>query len=528
MPAMPSPRDDDEDLPPGALPRPGALGEDEELVGAPEDDADLGLSLEGGEDVGLDDDVAEEAALDMQAVVGLLDGLADEGEPWTRGTEAVDDLLGGDEIDGASEGEYGWTDDTEAPGLDEWEDDIAGLGESLGPSMLDDGAEGTDESFDIDGDDDAAPLPALDAGVGASAEEAAEDLDLSGWMDLAEDLSFEEEARMSGRGLPPAMPADRLEVALRGAPEPIYAIAPREAGVLAAGTSIRSLAEGGGARPSPVAGLPDDSIVSIAVDPTDGASVAVGTRTSGAYVEVDGRFERLRLGDDDDAAITPCEVVTERAPGGARLYVRTARGDLFVSRDFGGSFERVRAAALAIVAPPDGGIVVATPRGEGVALARSSDGGRRFESAGGLGDRPAGGLHVARLGDVLALSGDEDAGGVRVSRDGGETFEALDDLPRCGPMLIVHEAGAPVLYAALYFAGSDRGVVVRRPLDGASHLLVDVSAERERARIEAAGEVDGDNRVFALSARRHGERTLLDVATAFGLLRVVVHGVGSR
>jgi hypothetical protein len=498
----------DDDFLPGLPPADGGLDDETPAV---EDDVELDVGEEEG--VGLDATTGGEEPLDAELTAELLDGLEDE-QRWTVGSEEAGDEAGSHGIEETDQqSEYGWTEGSETDERAEWEDDGLEVEEPPG-SVLDDGSEGVEEHFAIDGDEDALPgLPALDREAERNAEEAASDLDLEADGGIeGPDLSFDEEARIAGDSLPPPIDLAAVESSYLGPSEPLHAIAVDGDALLAGGASLHRFA-GSGRRELEIDAAAEQGIASIAVA---GATVLVGTRVGELFRAKDGGdFEPVALPLDEE--VHPLTVVVE--PGSGRLWAHAGR-QLLVSDDLGETFGRsgldpVRALAI----DPEGGLAAVAGPDAGPVFARHRDGGwerHPIERLPGAADL------LAVLGETVAIASDDDASGPRVSRDGGRSFAPLPSLPRPTALVLARENGAAVLYAALYFEGQDRGVVIRHPLDAPPALVLDVPVERRRHGLEPSGDAEGDHRVAALAARPDAGGTLLHVATGLGLFRLRV------
>lgn len=144
---------------------------------------------------------------------------------------------------------------------------------------------------------------------------------------------------------------------------------------------------------------------------------------------------------------------------------------------------------------------------------------RRFERV-PLPTRPAG-AHVvgmARAGSTLALALSD--GPVMISRDAGATWAACELLEDAQQVWLACERGATVLYASLFHEASDRGQLVRLPIDGEPRVVLDVAHEARVRRLGGPGDPDGDGRIHDLAIDADEMRTVLWVATGVGLFRV--------
>jgi hypothetical protein len=519
---MPNParaRDEDDDdlleLPDG----PELADLDDEPLG----DDELGLSDEEGDEderIGLDDS----AGLDDDASLFALDLPPEERED---SADDADDLI---PVEGLDDGdEYGWSD----TGNDEDEPwDAADLDlPSLSPlSGEDGGEEGVDEAHDAAGarDDDATGLPPLRPEDG---EEGDDELSL-GEDALIEEASLgdDEERVHDGAVLPPALDGSACRVEHLG---------PSEGGpILDVALGLSPMACGAGVfivrddrlHRLPAAGLEGLEVMSIAIDPREPSRVLVGTRASGAFRSTDGGASFAPANgwaDEDRAVAQPFVVAVEDSPGDALVWGRTASGALFRSADFGASWVGPLLLKPAVaIAPLEGGGLVALCAGRDAPsqIARSQDGGQRWAAVDGP---PLPSTHgepfVAASRDSIAVAVDDDLRGPFLSNDRGKTWTRVPGLPPTGPMALAWEPGGLALYAAHFFDGGDRGVVIRhRPGGGESAVVLDVAREAAERAVEDGGDPEGDHRVHALVAQRDGRRTLLLVATGAGLFRVLV------
>jgi hypothetical protein len=284
---------------------------------------------------------------------------------------------------------------------------------------------------------------------------------------------------------------------------------------------------------------------SIAAGDDDGQRIAIGTGLSGVMVSEDGgrtlspkngwRHDRR----DPEVAFY---VTSERHAAGRRLWGRTRTGAIFRSEDFGQTWSSplLLAPVAAIADDPEGGLVaLSVPASGSAQTARTDDGGHGWtmRAVPGL-SRSADSeaeYHVAAHGPHLVVASDGAPHGPHVSADDGQTWTEVANLPAPGVAVLVQESDAglaePSLYASLFFAGADRGVVVRHVVeaDGSAEdrLVLDVRAERAARGTESPGDPEGDNRVFAIDATREAGYTILMVATGAGLFRVRVEDAKS-
>jgi len=521
----------DDDLLDGLPAFEGSLDEDEP-VGI-EEDVDPRLStLEGGEDVGLDD---SEAGMDFDPVQ-LLD-IGAESETWTVGNEDAGDEIGTDGLDASGE-EYGWTEGTEASPLEDWADDLD-LGANEKVLSDDTGEEGVEDEVRLGGsgaDDDVDLPPLVDLGGDDDGMEAlSDDLDLAGDALIdGDELSYEEEARLSGAMLPPSLEVARLEIKHLGPGRGmIYDIAPIDGGFLAVGEELFRVS-GDSVTPIASTGFGDIRATSVAAGDASGQEIAIGTRLSGVLTSSDGgasfaphngwRHDRR----DPEVAFF---VTSERHADGYRLWGRTRSGALFRSEDFGKTWSSplLLAPVAALANDPEGGFLALSVPASGPAqTARTDDGGHGWtmRSVPGL-SRSADSeaeYHIAARGPHLVVASDGSPRGPQLSTDDGQSWTEIPTLPAPGVAALVAEGDARVLYAALFFAGADRGVVIRHATRKGGAVedaqVLDVRAERDAREIESPGDAEGDNRVFAIDARVEAGYTVLMVATGAGLFRV--------
>lgn len=533
-------RDDDllDELPPM-----GSLDDDEE-VGVDDVvlDTDVDIGNEGSESVGLDDSTAGAEVIDIAELFGTLPGQDDEseeGERWTEGTEDAGDLVTTDglEVD-EDESEYGWTAENEAPSIDGWDEDL--IDEPDEPSMLapDAGEEGVDEDFSVLGDADDVELPPL-AGATEDGDQLSDDIDLQEEAEIeGADLTFEEETRLSGAALPEPLPPSRVGVAYLGPDDDaLAAVALAETTVFAGGEHLYRTAAEARLEILDGYGLEGQDVTSIVADPMDPARIVVGTRLGGSFRSTDGGDSFVEVNgwlhaQDPSRLSVAFFVAAEAHAHGVRLWGRTRGGALYRSDDFGDTWSSplLTAPVAALGVARTGGVLaLCVPKSGRARVAVSADGGHRWtmrevEGLEGESPIPDADHHAAAFADVLVVVREGEPEGPFLSRDAGASWERLGKLPSAGPVAIVEEAGRPVLYAALFFDGADRGVVVRAPLDTPEQagLVLDVRRERDERRIDGRGDPEGDNRILAIAARPDGRRTQLHVATGAGLFRVEV------
>lgn len=529
---MTTPRDDD-DLIPGLPPVDGGngvepTGKGEEPIGV--DDDDLGDSVgDGEESIGLDADTGPEDFDETDLVE------TEEEAALIADSEAAGDVVGDDAVDAGGE-EEGWIRDSEAQEGEYGEDE--GLADDSEPTAIDAGEEGLDDDGHDDGraeaaDDDSAALPPMRETTEDELDRASEDLDLEEEANVeGGELSYEQEARSAGHSIPPLLDAWSRVEHLGPDDDAIVAVATAGGEVWACGETLFRL-RGERLDAQEPDGLAGHELTSVALDPRNAWRMAVGTRLGGAFRSVDGGETFVpctgRLGADAAHLSTAVYVTAEVHGDTVRLWARTRAGALYRSDDFGATWQgpMLISPVTAMAADARGGIVVlCVPRVGPLQIGRSDDGGLRWTMRQGperaSSETPLHALeyHLDVLDDVIAVSCDVDPDGVRLSRDAGASWTRLSTLAPPGPVALVREEGRIVLYAALFFAGVDRGVVVRQDASGAEATILDVARERSERHVEGRGDPEGDNRIFMLRARHDGSGTLIHVATGAGLFQV--------
>ncbi len=529
--------------------------DDDEAVGVDDDlEPLLGTlgTIDEAEQVGLDD---EEAGMDFDPVTLLgLDDQAggEEGESWVIDNEVAGDDIGTDGLDprDTAGDEYGWTEDNEAGPLDDWSEDFnidGSSGESEKVLTDDAGEVGVDDVVSLGGgrgedDVDLPPLLGVTDEVDDEGMEAlADDIDLAGDELIdGDELTFEEEARLSGAALPEPFPKARLEVTHLGpSGAMVYDVARVAGGWVAVGEELYRVAgEADAVTPVESRGLGDVRPTTVCPLDSEGKRLAVGTRLSGVLVSEDAGESfspRNNWSHGRSAPEVAFFVRAERHADGARLWGRTRSGALFRSEDYGESWSSplLLAPVAALADDAKGGVVVLSVPAKGPAqTARSDDGGHAWtmRSVPGLrrSTESETEYHIAADGPVLVVASDGHRG-AQVSDDDGQSWTEVGSLPTPGAVCLVDEgqdqaSEGPTLYVALFFQGADRGVVLRRR-GGQETVVLDVRAERDRRAIEVAGDPEGDNRVFAIDGRVEAGYTILMVATGAGLFRLRVrHG----
>ena len=232
------------------------------------DPGDLSGEIPPDEDGDLLDDRAQDETL-SPTELGIEDGAEEDG--WTHESEG--DENGHPEDVGDLGGEYGWTSDAEAPGTDDWGEDLDG-GLPDQPSALDDtGEEGSGEETDLSSlafeplehEDD-------EEGDGTSDDEGGAS---PGSDDRAQLPPKHDEAHILLRAVGPDEGTLATIVARAGA------------GLLAGGVGLYSADESGALAPVDEGPVEFEEITSIAVDPEAPDCGAVGTMLAGVFTSVD-------------------------------------------------------------------------------------------------------------------------------------------------------------------------------------------------------------------------------------------------
>jgi len=522
---MATPREDD-DILPGL---PALDGDDEPVEGTDSDvDSTEDADADADESVGLD---AETGPAELDEAADEVDA-GDDAERWLDAAEAADDAAPvEDGIDGVDEEGQSWTDGSEEfddPALAD--DDLPD--EPDLPPAPDRGEEGVDEADGSGGSDDDAELPPLSALTDA-ADDASEDLDLREEGEIEDVPEIEDDIAASAGRMPPRLSHDRVSVEHLGpAGEAMFAVACARAGerTVAGGTRLYAAAEHGPLAPLEAAGLESHEITTIALDPHDAERIAVGTRLGGAFRSIDGgaTFHEIngwRHREPGNVTV-PFLLVAEPHASGTRLWGRTRTGALYRSEDFGSTWlGPVLTPPVAAVARDAAGGVVAIHFGRrgGEQLARSEDGGRGWRMSEPIGRlRGDGAVQLATLGPVTAMARDGESAGVFYSTDSGVTWDVARALREPTALALAEEDGQLALYAALFLEGEDKGVVVRQVLGGDAHVVLDIDHERAARTLAGPDDSEGEGRVHELVVSRAGGLTTLLAATQVGVFRVVV------
>lgn len=496
LPGLP-PLDDDEER--------GVEGEDLDALGVGDDE----------EDVGLDDDAG--VALDSDE---LLDVGERESEGWTGAEDDAAALIPA-EVDEEFDGEeQGWIADSETAGLELLEgDDQGGDDESSGLIAADSGEEGVEET----GLEDVGELPPLQGGAEVDAEEEW-DLDLGLGLGRA---GGDEDA---GDGGELAVEPEAV-VWIEPATESIAAVLRAGDALFAAGDSLFRVERERLVDLAP-RGLVGRMLTSLAIDPRDARNVVVGTRIGGAFRSLDGgeSFEAITQWLPPADRMRPCWVHAERHAAGARIWLRTEGGRLYVSDDLGARFREAEGIrdVVAAAADPGGGLVALARAADVFVLRRSTDG----ESWDDLGEPIAIGRGRAEDTFTLGLSGsaiavgrDGDGGVVHVSTDRGARWIALEALARPTAIAIADVGATPdrahgaELYVAAWNARSASAIVVRRDATGTEARLFD---SRRMVGRRDAGASEGEARVSSLWLDPTATARVLWVATGIGLFRITL------
>lgn len=473
-----------------ALPNLPPLDGDDDSAPLEDTDSD---SVDGDESVDLDASTAESLIDDSD----LVDGSENDGSSWLNDDD--DQTQDEEDDDELSQGsEDGWTAFADT---DEELDDDDGLAEGEGDaSYVDTGEEGLVEESTLSADDDAAELPPLVENA-ALGNDSADDLDVreDGELETAT-LSFEDERRWMGAQLPEAWPSSRLTLEVVG--------------------------DAADEQPH----VPGQEVTTFAFDARDASKLIVGTQLGGAFVSADaGRTFRVanswsRSGDAE--VPVAFYVAAESVNGRTRVWGRTERGAVYRSDDFGTSWVGpvLLQPVMALAVNAQGGVaVVSVPKVGTAQLGQfRNDAWLMRNVPGPVATREGRIVDVAAHGDTVAIAYDGDPTGVYLSRDGGETFHAQPSLPAASHVTLVDEPEGLSLYAALFFAGLDNTVVVRRAYDGSEHVVFDVAAAITKLGVGSDDEVEPGRRIRGLSARRTDGATTLLVHTETGVFRVIL------
>jgi hypothetical protein len=454
----------------------------------PDDDSDLELDDEDGEEVGLDNDTGfEESGDDLE-----LDDAGEE-ERWTVDSEPSDDLQGAD-AEVISGEEYGWIGDDDP--VDSDDDFDSDLDDEALPNLDDGGAEGVEDETDLD-DFELGRLPALDAAAEEEAEGfGTENIEELAGVNLADEPTLE---------LVPGQPWKQLAVravkVTRGASLPgpalAFAVSARTVVVSAGDGWFRSSPRGGLSR------LPVDAPAgrSLALADHEGRLVVALASPAGLFVSLDGgrTFERNR---ETDPAV---QVALTAAGGVLKIWARNAKGQLSVSDDGGKSFiaARVDGNVLTFAADGERRLSALVKRASRIVLGSSSDAGRRWSwvDAAENGNDPALQLLPGRGVSVIAVRG-------RLSHvQTGQQPHVLAPL-LSAPAALVDEDDETFVYACV--PHEEQTLIVRTALRNAAQPMVITSLAREKV---------GEPR-FLSAAYAEGGFVTLNVATESALLRI--------
>ncbi|MCC7539634.1 MAG: hypothetical protein IT379_25655 [Deltaproteobacteria bacterium] len=445
---------------------------------------------------------------------------------WRHANEEADQVEH-DESDESAE-EYGWTSDVEAQGVGLGDDVLAEITDA--PTAIEeaDAEEGPDDDIANE----------LDETFGERRprlvdpeDEADELLDLDGEDKVGAELSYEQEARMTGASLPAV--AGRFRTEWLGPDEGIVSLAASCGVVYAMGELLHRLS-GDRFVVLDVPGLETLAPNGVAIDPFDASRVIVGTALGGAIASRDGGATWVRMldvpgaGDPADASI---EVATDGAGGRSRVWGRTRTGRLLVSDDAVRWREASSARVDAMAATVHGVVTVSRTDDATLTVRWSTDGGVSWRSA-----------SVAGAGrGALALAIDETrvAVGLEGAPDGLWTIDgatgAVSSWPWPSPSAVCFgEAratsdasgdelaaalgaarGPRALWAAAFLSSVDRGLVAR-DVDGTPVAALDVGIERVARKLPRAPEGEPEGRVTSLAW--DGARLL--VACSLGVLVV--------
>ena len=463
--AMASPTADDDDLPPGLPPPDGddaATDEssfDEKDDGAPESES-VGLDAE----VGLSD--GDEALDDF-----------DESGSWLDDEKGIADEADSDEF---VEAEYGWTSDVDPSG---WQDD-GGDDDAADemPAQVDRGEEGFVENpSEISGDDDV-----IERGIIERSMNVDED---SADIDLREDAeiegvraTFEDEQRWAGAEMLERVRAGVIVAAVVAPGDERFgamALDSQARGAWLAGTALWRW-NGPTLERVSSTGLEEHEVTSIGA--LDATTLVVGTRLGGVFVSGDSgvRFAATNgWHRSHDGALTAASTVIVDSQT-RRVWLMHG-GGLYRTEDAAQSWAGplLMAPARAMTRDTSNGslrVVLSSQRSKDAQLATTDDGGRSWANrqirdviAPGSGR----GVIVACDGLRIAVAEEGAVQGPVVATDADAKFERLARLPR--PTAFAWHDG--VFYAALFFAGANRSVIVRRTEAGVVERIAEIPTD---------------------------------------------------
>jgi hypothetical protein len=459
---------------------------------------------------------------------------------WTDGSEG-DELLEGAESELVEGEEYGWTDDSDEPSADGWDDGLE-LAEEGAASVLDDageeGVEGDDFSIDTSAWSELMPSTEEAADLGEGVDESDESFG------LVFGLSDEQEQRSGGALLPPLMDAALLKGAWLG-PEgaetvgvmfhqsTLYAVGPG----LAVADAERLTPTG----PSEL--LETLEPTTVIADPQGGKDCLVGTAWGGllrctAATDTIGRLNSWAK-DLTDAG-TPSRpsvgvrvarnLHTDGRP--ATIWLVTTAGHLLSSADAGQSWTRhLPQVHWQAVATEMQGPAVAALGTEGATTAVywSADGAafqrrplppqltptvrRVFEP------------QLAVSDSLVLLGGEELEQGLLRSSAPDQPWELEPECPRATALAVATTAQGPLLLAGLFFPGRGLGTLVRRPLEQASWQRVCNVNRLER--LFSLAKVDDDENVAKIQqlAVNQDQPNQVALATGYGAFVVEMKDV---
>lgn len=456
--------------------------------------------------------------------IGALDGV-DEPD-WLDGSEADDTLEGTESDIGAGE-EYGWTNDSDVPTHDEWDDELDLVDEST-PSILDDeGEEGVDdEALDID----MSAWGNLEETEGEGTEEE------EFFVELEFGLSLEQERRAGGELMPPLLEESQLKAAWLGPPgAPAVSVAFGRTMLFAAGAGLFVPTENRLVATTSSSLVEEGQATTVAIDTS--STIFVGTLLSGVLATSDmgetveqrnSWTEVIRGCGTPSAPSVPVKVGVssqlskDRQEGSSLLWVSTHNGHLLRSSDSGQSYETLLADArvMTFACDAEGPAVTALVRDqEGLAVYWSGDGHdflRRPVPQVASALERALEPQIAVRGEAV-LVGDEDLQeGALYWPSGAAEFHVLEECPRASVLAMWGDEASPTLLAGLFFAGRDMGTLVRKIGDGEWVRVCDIGRLEGLFTIDQTGVEDISTRIHGISVNPTSPRQIA-LATGHGV-----------
>lgn len=492
----------DEALPP--------MAEDEE---AGDDGGDLEEFIEDQRDDGmswLDDRVGIDD-YDDATIADELGAVSSDKEPtWMDDSEA-DEGLEGAEADIEYGEEYGWTVDSHVVDDGEGWDDEMDLDEDEGPSILDDaGEEGVDDDhheIDMDG---WVPLVQDAEGEGVEGDDEAFDLEF--------EHSFEQEMRLSGGLLPPALDDSLLKAAWIGPEDAdIVAVDYRGTNLYAVGHGLFSPVDRKLVPTAASSLVFEADANSIAIDPEDHDTLVIGTMLAGALISHDGG-QSLKpingwtslLSDRGSAKTPSCPVSVDMGPSTpgkpSKIWLLTGYGEALVSCNTGAGWEQVlpehKITALSCD-PNSPAVALLAKDGEQLTLFWSADG-EHFEprplpaEAAPIASSPE--PRIALRGASVIAVAEELEVGACFSAGSSDGWIALSECPRGTTAAFVPTEASGSYLIALYFAGRDLGVLLRGGAEGTDwRVLSDISRLEGLFDVDQLGVAEVSTRIHDIS-----------------------------